>query len=89
MWRYIDCNLQGVDAYDIYIVKEVPAGLPRPKVINFGRNELTSTIGALIVLVFIGFVETISVAKKFAGNMVIIGYISTTSPIIGVVYEDC
>lgn len=49
------------------IVGQVPAGIPSFKEVDVTEHEFTNTFGAILVLVFMGFVESVSVAKKFAG----------------------
>jgi len=62
-----------IDVYGkkgIEIVGSVPPGLPKASVVSgiTDRNLLTQSIGSIVVLTFVGYAESISVAKKFAAE---------------------
>ncbi|PRP84942.1 hypothetical protein PROFUN_07327 [Planoprotostelium fungivorum] len=54
----------------VEIVGKVQKGLPAPHFIEgiTDRNLLTRSLGSIVVLTFVGYAESISVAKKFAAE---------------------
>eukprot|EP01117_Protostelium_nocturnum_P005547 TRINITY_DN2005_c0_g1_i2.p1 TRINITY_DN2005_c0_g1~~TRINITY_DN2005_c0_g1_i2.p1 ORF type:complete len:782 (+),score=267.87 TRINITY_DN2005_c0_g1_i2:283-2628(+) len=57
-------------SHHVEIVGEVPPGLPKPQMVEglFHSNLLTHTLGSILVLTFVGFTESVSVAKKFSAE---------------------
>lgn len=60
--------LTRLDEKGLKIVGDVPPGVPKPKAADISGRDVTETFGAVLVLVFMGFVESVSVAKKFAAE---------------------
>jgi len=49
------------------VIGPVPGGLPYPNLLNVSWSIVGKETPAAIIIAVIGFIETIAVAKKFAG----------------------
>ena len=64
------------------VIGPVPGGLPYPNLLNVSWSIVLEEIPAAIIIAVIGFIETIAVAKKFAGVLAL--YKTDTYPPHGV-----
>ena len=58
----------GLDERGVEIVGDIPRGLPGPSLPDFDRDAITSLIPATLTISFLGYVESISVARTIAAR---------------------
>eukprot|EP01133_Synstelium_polycarpum_P008158 gene8158-9582_t len=52
--------------YGIKIIGDIPKGIPTPKVVTLSISQISDMFVGAVILTILGFVESISIGKKFA-----------------------
>ena len=60
--------LLSLDGRDVSIVGEVPGGLPRPSMPTLNFEAIRTLVPAALIVAFVGFIESISVARAIASQ---------------------
>ena len=58
----------GLDERGVEIVGDIPRGLPSPSLPDFDRSAIVSLIPTMLTISFLGYVESISVARTIAAR---------------------
>ena len=58
--------LFGLQSVGVAVVGEIPAGLPRPALPDFGAIDLAALVGAALGITVVGYTDNVLTARSFA-----------------------